>query len=113
MSRRAQGLMPWVWQRISALYLALFLLYFLVSILMLDQSDYPAWSAWISSPVASISLFIAFLMLIVHAWIGMKDVIMDYIHVIYLRAVVLMLVGLSLLACLIWLSRIMIRVVMT
>lgn len=110
MSRRAQGLRPWIWQRISALYLALFLLYFLISMVTLDRFDYPSWSVWVGHPVHGISLFIAFLMLIVHAWVGMKDVIMDYVHTLFLRAIVLMAVGLSLLACLIWLSRILIRV---
>jgi len=112
MSRRAQGLMPWVWQRISALYLAFFLLYFLISLLSLDRFNYSEWTAWVSHPIHSITLFIAFLMLIVHAWIGMKDVIMDYIHTLFLRALVLMLVGLSLLVCLVWLARILIGIIL-
>ncbi len=107
MSRRAQGLMPWVWQRISALYLGLFLIYFLVSLMMMEQFSYQSWSQWIIGPVNSIVIFLGFLMLIVHAWVGIKDVIMDYIHPLVMRSLILMLAGLGLLACLLWLSRIL------
>jgi succinate dehydrogenase / fumarate reductase membrane anchor subunit len=112
LSRRAQGLRTWVWQRISALYLGLFLIYFVSSILMIDQFDYQGWSQWITGPFNSVIIFIGFLMLMVHAWVGIKDVIMDYIHPIVTRSLVLMLAGLGLLACLVWLSRILLLAIM-
>jgi len=105
MSRRAQGLRPWVWQRISALYLGVFLIYFVSSFALIERFDFSLWSQWMTGPVNSIIIFIGFLMLFVHAWVGIKDVIMDYIHPVVIRSVVLLLAGLGLLVCLIWLSR--------
>jgi succinate dehydrogenase / fumarate reductase membrane anchor subunit len=107
MSRQVQGLRPWVWQRVSALYLALFLLYIVISLIMLGQFDYQQWFAWVVNPLNSIFIYIGFLMLFTHAWVGIKDVIMDYIHPIVIRSVTLMLVGMGLLACLLWLSRVL------
>ncbi len=113
MSRRVQGLRLWMWQRVSALYLALFLLYIVISILMLEQFDYPQWHAWISGPVNSIIIYIGFLMLFAHAWVGIRDVIMDYIHSIVLRSLTLMLAGLGFMVCLLWLSRVLIKAILT
>lgn len=107
MSRQVQGLRPWVWQRISALYLALFLLYFVTSIILISHFDYHSWIAWVGHPLNSILIYIGFLMLFMHAWVGIKDVIMDYIHPLVIRSLALMLIGLGLLACLVWLSRIL------
>jgi succinate dehydrogenase / fumarate reductase membrane anchor subunit len=113
MSRQVQGLRPWLWQRVSALYLALFLIYIVVSLIVLDQFDYQQWFAWVVNPVNSIFIYIGFLMLFVHAWIGIKDVIMDYIHPIMIRSLTLMLIGIGLLACLLWLSRTLLVAILT
>lgn len=112
MSRRVQGLDSWLWQRISALYLGLFLIYFITGLLLMEQFSYPAWQGWILNPVNSTFLFIGFLMLFLHSWVGLKDVIMDYIHPVAIRALVLMLSGLGLLFCLVWVSRILFMAIM-
>ena len=112
MSRQVQGLRPWIWQRISALYLALFLLYFVASIIFLGHFDFEGWRAWVAHPANSILIYIGFLMLFMHAWVGIKDVVMDYIHPLVIRSLALMLIGLGLLACLVWLSRILLLVLL-
>ncbi|HEC30126.1 MAG TPA: succinate dehydrogenase, hydrophobic membrane anchor protein [Gammaproteobacteria bacterium] len=112
MSRRVQGLDSWLWQRISALYLGLFLIYFITGLLLMGQFTYSAWQGWILHPINSTFLFIGFLMLFLHSWVGLKDVIMDYIHPVAIRALVLMLSGLGLLFCLVWVSRILFMAIM-
>ena len=105
--RQVSGLGSWIWQRISALYLALFLIYFISSFLLLDQFNYSRWLEWNIQPVNGILLFIGFVMLILHAWIGIKDVIMDYVHPVIARAVVMMMFALMLIICLVWVSQIL------
>ena len=112
MSRQVQGLLPWIWQRVSAVYLALFVIYCVVSLLITDQFDYRNWFAWVVDPFNSIIIYIGFLMLFTHAWVGIKDVIMDYIHPIVIRSLALMLAGLVLLACLLWLSRVLLTAIL-
>ena len=113
MSKQVQGLLPWIWQRVSAVYLALFLIYIVVSVMTLERFDYQHWFTWVVHPVNSIFIYIGFLMLFTHAWVGIKDVIMDYIHPIVIRALALMLIGLGLLACLLWLSRVLLMAILT
>ncbi|NOY66214.1 MAG: succinate dehydrogenase, hydrophobic membrane anchor protein [Gammaproteobacteria bacterium] len=103
--RQISGLGSWIWQRISALYLALFLMYFISSFILLDRIDYNRWLEWNTHPVNSILLFIGFIMIMLHAWLGIKDVIMDYVHPVVARAVVLMFFALILIVCLVWASQ--------
>jgi len=110
MSRRVQGLLPWIWQRISALYLGVFLIYLVISILKIDTITYLSWLQWASSPLNSSFLLIGFFMTAIHAWIGLKDVIMDYVHPLMLRILVMMLSALGLLVCLVWVSRSLVMV---
>lgn len=112
MSRRVQGLRSWLWQRISALYLLVYVLYVSVSLLLNRPGDYSSWNQWVTGPASSIALFTFFLMLTIHAWVGIRDVVMDYIHPLAGRAIVLMLVGLGLLFCLIWLTRVLVLAIL-
>ena len=78
MSRRAAGLRAWLLQRISAVYLALYVVYFLLAM----------------------ALF--FLALSIHAWVGVRDVIIDYVHPAGLRLLLLCGLGVVLLGSLLW-----------
>jgi len=51
-----------------------------------------------------LALFFAALLL--HAWVGVRDVIIDYVRPFYLRFSLLMVVGGALLATLLWALRI-------
>lgn len=111
MSRQVQGLKSWIWQRISALYLGVFLIYLIIALLQIDTLTYSSWLHWVSAPFNSTFLLIGFFMLAIHAWIGLKDVIMDYIHPLMLRILVMMLSALGLLICLVWASRSLVMVI--
>ena len=105
--KNINGLGSWLWQRIAALYLSLFLIYFIISFICLAQFNYADWLLWHTQPVNSVLIFIGFFMLTVHAWIGIKDVIMDYVHPVVARALVMMLFAFMLMSCLVWASRIL------
>ncbi len=84
-----EGLRPWVIQRVSAVYIALFILYCLYSLLTADSHDYAAWHGWIYQPLHTTLVGIFVIALLFHAWIGMRDVVLDYVHNIMLRIFVL------------------------
>ncbi|MCK5092368.1 MAG: succinate dehydrogenase, hydrophobic membrane anchor protein [Gammaproteobacteria bacterium] len=111
MSRRIDGLRTWVWQRISAVYLLGFTLYLFFYFLSSSPMSYEQWSSWVAGPVASVAIVLFFMMLLVHAWVGIRDVVMDYIHPLFIRALILILAGFSLLSCGIWLARILVRTI--
>jgi succinate dehydrogenase membrane anchor subunit len=79
------GLGSWLIQRMSAAVMILYTLILLVVFLVAPPTDYAAWKslfaqAWMR---AATLLFIAALLF--HAWIGMRDVYMDYVKPIGLR----------------------------
>lgn len=102
MSRRASGLQAWLLQRISAVYLALYLIYFLVANAGGAHGGFQSWQDWLSEAPVLLAMALFFIALAIHAWIGVRDVIIDYIHPVGLRLSLLCGVGLVLLASLLW-----------
>jgi len=89
-----EGLRPWVIQRVSAVYIVFFILYATYSFFTADLITYPAWKVWLYSPFNTTVIGIFVVALLFHAWIGMRDVVLDYVHNIMLRIFVLaILVG--------------------
>jgi succinate dehydrogenase / fumarate reductase, membrane anchor subunit len=92
------GLRPWVWQRLSAMYMLLFLAVFATVLASADGMDFTRWRDWIASPPVSIAVAMFFAAVFLHTWIGLRDIVLDYIHPAPLRALVLGLGILGLLA---------------
>ena len=110
MSRPAHGLRDWLLQRLTAIYLACFLIYLLVHFLIQPQHTFQEWHDWITRPAMIIAAAMFILAVLVHGWVGMRDVVLDYVHGISLRISVLSLIALSLVACGIWAMRILVQV---
>lgn len=87
-----EGLRPWVIQRVSAVYIALFVLYLIYCSFNVEQAGFDAWRAWLFAPVNSVGMGLFIIAVLFHAWIGIRDVILDYVHNIMLRIFVLALV---------------------
>ena len=100
MSRRASGLRAWLLQRISAIYIALFGLFFLLTMLFAAPESYQDWQRWIARPLISLTMVIFFIALATHAWVGIRDVIIDYVNALSIRLLLLSLVGVILLGSL-------------
>ena len=99
MSRKASGLKAWVVQRITAIYIAAFTLYLLLSFLFAMPKDYVEWSGWFSSAGMSVATLLYVLTILAHAWIGVRDVLLDYVKPIAVRTAALSVVALVLIAC--------------
>ena len=102
MSRTASGLRAWVVQRVSAVYLALFFVYLIVQWLAAPPVDYAAWRAWIGHPLMNVASLLFVAALLLHAWVGLRDILIDYVHPTALRVSLLAAIGLGLLACGLW-----------
>lgn len=111
MSRPAHGLNTWLLQRVSALYLAAFVLYLLAHFLLDSPADYVQWRAWVAQPLVSTAFGVAAVMLVAHVWVGVRDVLMDYVHSLSLRIVLLASVAFGLLASVLWTLWVLVRVV--
>lgn len=92
------GLRAWLVQRASALYLLFFVL-FLVAHFLLDRPrDFRAWHDWVAQPAIATVLLAGTLALLFHAWVGVRDVLLDYVHPLGIRAAALFLLAGGLIA---------------
>ena len=105
MTRKVSGFQAWVVQRLSAIYLAVYLIYLFGYFSLSPPVSYIAWKAWLTNPAVSVSLALFFLSLLMHAWIGIRDVVIDYIHPLPSRLIVLSVVAMTLMASGFWILR--------
>ena len=106
MSRRATGLRAWTIQRISAIYLLLFITYLIWHFAVAPPASFEQWRDWVSAPVTSLAILVFFFSLLVHSWVGIRDVLIDYVHPLALRVTLLSLFGFGLTACGLWAMRV-------
>ena len=110
MSRPTHGLRDWLLQRLTAIYLALFLGYLLLHFLIQPQHNFQEWHGWMTHPAMIIATALFILAVLVHGWVGMRDVVLDYVQSIRLRITILSLIALTLIGCGIWTLRLLVQV---
>ena len=74
------GLQEWRLQRRTALALIPLGLYFVASMLRLATSDQTTAAAWLALPVPALLTILFVLALLAHAVVGMRSVLVDYVH---------------------------------
>lgn len=107
MRKAVTGLRAWLVQRISAVYMLLFIVYVLAHFAVEPPRSYLEWRGWILSPAVSIVSVVFFTALLVHAWVGLRDVMMDYVKPLAVRVFMLALLAGGLLAMGVWAARIL------
>lgn len=99
------GFRPWLFQRISAVYMLGFLLFFMLAIYSCPPADHQTWREWFAHPVMWMATAIFFVSLFLHVWVGLRDVILDYLHNLPIRLVVLISLGVFLISLTLWVFR--------
>ena len=107
MSCQAHGVRDWLLQRVTAVYLGCYSVYLMVHFILQPPQSYEQWHAWISQPLVAIDSAGFVLAILLHGWVGMRDIVFDYIHSVGLRLMVLSLIGLLLAGCGFWALRIL------
>lgn len=100
-----RGLGIWLLQRASAVVMALYLPLFLVYALTHGPLDYAGWLALFSPLAVKVASMLFVAALLLHAWIGMREVVIDYVHCrrcLLPRLVLYFGFGMLYLACFIW-----------
>ncbi len=92
------GLRDWLAQRVTAVVMVIYSVIFVVMLLRLPQFDFVHWKAMWSAPWMRYATLLFLLSLFVHAWIGMRNIFMDYIKNTGVRLALYSLVILSLVA---------------
>lgn len=89
MKKALSGLRAWIVQRFTAVYMLLFCVFVLFHFAFDAPHSYADWHEWVSTPLVLITTALFFLALLVHTWVGLRDVVMDYVNPLPLRITVL------------------------
>ena len=79
------GFRDWLSQRVTASLMAIFTLVLIAQVLFGAKLGYPRWAQIFSSQWMKVLTFIVIVSLAYHAWVGMRDVWMDYIKPVGVR----------------------------
>jgi len=109
MSRKASGLRAWVLQRVTAVLLFLLTLVFAIYFIVSPPATVEEWRAVVGTPLVGLLILMATLSLLLHAWVGIRDVLLDYAPIFALRFALLTLFGVGFVACGLWVLQIVSR----
>lgn len=92
------GLRDWLSQRVTALVMALFTVALVVQVLLPEPMGYEKWASIFSAQWMKLLTFVTILALLVHVWVGVRDILMDYVKPVVVRlllqvATIMWLVG--------------------
>ena len=74
------GLRGWMAQRATAVVMVIYTVLFVIVLLGMPQYDYASWKAlWSTWSMRYATLLFIFATLL-HAWIGVRNIFMDYVH---------------------------------
>ena len=79
------GLRDWLSQRVTAVVMAVFTLAVIVQVLLPGEMGYDKWAGIFSHQWMKLLTFVVIVSLLVHAWVGMRDVLMDYVKPVGMR----------------------------
>ena len=96
------GLRDWLMQRITAVVMAVYSVFMAGWLLLHPNVDYVAWTGLFASNVVRSFSLLCLIAVFLHAWVGMRDIVMDYIKFASLRMVIHVTVILTLIMYAIW-----------
>jgi succinate dehydrogenase / fumarate reductase membrane anchor subunit len=106
--RLYSGQRAFVLQRLSALVL-LAVIAAAALRLALGEPGLGQWQAWAAQPLGAAVLLLTGAALFAHAWVGVRDVVLDYVHPLLLRLAVLALAATGLFLLAAWTALIVLK----
>lgn len=98
MRAMVSGTRAWLLQRLTAVYMLVFLVFTLGRFALDPPASHEAWRNWIGAGGMRVATVLFLVGLVLHAWVGLRDVAMDYVKTPAFRVVLLALVGTGLAA---------------
>ena len=107
--RLFSGQRAFVLQRLSALVLLAFLAAGALRLAFGAPLSFAQWQAWSAQPLAAAALLVLTVALLLHAWVGIRDVVLDYVHPLGLRLAVLAMAAAGLAGLALWTALILVN----
>ena len=104
------GLRDWLAQRITAVLMALFTVALMVQFLMPGELGYDHWAAIFAPQWMKLLTFVTIVSLAYHAWVGMRDIWMDYVQAVGARLTLQVMTLVWLVACAGWAIQVLWRI---
>ena len=96
------GLRDWLIQRVTAVMMVVYILSLATYCLIQPVLAYNSWTLIFSSTLVRSVTLLFLLGVYYHAWLGVRDIVMDYVKPAFIRLVIHVLVILALLLYVIW-----------
>ena len=96
------GLRDWLAQRVSAVVLLVYAVLLLGAVLFTAELNYGTWAGLFASVWMKVATLLAVLALIWHAWVGVRDIYMDYVKPTGVRLVLQVATVVALVGYAIW-----------
>jgi succinate dehydrogenase / fumarate reductase membrane anchor subunit len=96
------GWKDWLAQRVSAVVMAVYTVLLLAIALWNGGFDYALWRSLFANSAFKLATFVFMLALYWHAWVGVRDIWMDYIKPVGVRVTLEVLTFLALVAYVGW-----------
>jgi succinate dehydrogenase / fumarate reductase, membrane anchor subunit len=96
------GLRDWLVQRVTAVVLALYAVFMIAFIVTHLPLEFQVWKALFAHQTIRLFTLFFLLSLLLHSWIGVRNILMDYVHPMGLRLALEVLTVLALVAYALW-----------
>lgn len=101
------GTGDWLLQRLTAVVMVIYTVCFLACLLYEPPRDHASWRALFSGPAFRVGTMFFVGALLYHAWVGMRDIVMDYVKPAGIRLALETAIGGVLLSYVIWAASIL------
>lgn len=96
------GLRDWLAQRVTAIVLAVYAVVLLIAVMLAGEPGYGGWAGIFAKTWMKVLTLLALLALVYHAWVGVRDIWMDYVKPVGLRLGLQIVTVVWLLGCGLW-----------
>lgn len=96
------GVRDWLAQRVTAVVMAIYTAVLLFAFLTAQNFSYEGWAGLFATQWFKLFSLVTFFALFYHAWVGVRDIWMDYVKPVGLRLTLQIATVLWLLACAAW-----------
>jgi succinate dehydrogenase / fumarate reductase membrane anchor subunit len=96
------GVKDWLAQRVTAIVMVLYTVILLGTFLTAQNFTYEGWAGLFAHQWFKLFSLVTFLGLFYHAWVGLRDIWMDYVKPVGIRLTLQIATVLWLLACAAW-----------
>ena len=101
------GVGDWLLQRLTAVVMALYTMVVFIGVMLVPPHTYAQWKSFFSPALFRVATMLFVAALLYHAWVGMRDILMDYLKSTAVRLTAQAAVGLVLFFYLIWTASIL------